>query len=112
MMHRRAAKSGWLFTLLVISISGTGFATLGGLAHGISMSTCVLFACGALIGAMLVPDLKPESFRFPKTWQISMGAIGFALGAAYFHVPIQGILLAAILGTVFGYVVPYWFRHG
>lgn len=109
---RNTITDGWPFTFVVIVIGGLVFAGLETLVHGFSSAVLMLFACGGLIGAVVVPDLKPEAFRFPKTWQIAHGTTGFVLGATYFHASPSELLLAAILGAVFAVLVPYWFKHG
>lgn len=88
------------------------FFILGGIAHGFSLKMSLFyFFLGAFLGAVAAPELEPKAFRWPVLWQISFAVIGCLVFAASVSAPLEGYILAGLLGVILGYSAPYWIKH-
>ena len=98
-----------LWTSPIFAVLAIG---LGGIRTGYSLRTVLLWGItGLAVGAMMVPDIEPESTRSPALWQMSCGAIGGALMAVALEGGALAIFVSALVGLVLGFLSPYWLKH-
>lgn len=88
------------------------FVVLGGLSVGYSLPGAVMLAVtGAAIGALAAPEIVPKQFRRPAMWQVGSGVVASIPVAVVLAPTLEGFALAALIGGLVGYVVPYWIHR-
>lgn len=102
----------WRICVVISGLFAGVFVIFGGMAVGYSLERVGwLAAAGAILGAMSAPELDPSAFRFPAIWQILFGVLGCVILARAVDASLEGYLLAVLVGTVAGYLAPYWVKH-
>ena len=108
----KSYRSTWKFVIGVSGSMALIFAILGGWRDAYSLWSVTFFAVsGAILGAILVPEIKPEAFRYPALWQMSFAILGCVAIAAAVAAPAEGYMLAVLVGSILGYLAPYWIKH-
>lgn len=111
-MGRRA----WMRTrrelVLGTAVLAVLFVVVGGAPGGWEPGRMALLAAaGVVVGALAAPELVPEAFRHPRTWQAVTGAIaGLMLAAAFGNGP-GHFLLGGVLGACAGFLARFWLDH-
>ena len=94
---------------LVMAIIGVVF---GGLVNGFTLRTVILYGVmAAFLGAVGAPEIEPKYFRYPTIWQVLFSIAGCSLFAFSMRAPLEGYVLAVLIGGFLGFTAHYWVKY-
>lgn len=105
-------RKAWAICASFSAFLAVVFVLFGGMRLGYDVaSVSFLAASGAILGAIGAPEIEPKVFRYPALWQMSFATIGCVLLAVAMDAPLEGYMLAVLVGLMLGYLAPFWIKY-